>query len=41
MKEPNKSLQAMRERLQFRFAVHAIWSRMPELWALDGELVTP
>jgi hypothetical protein len=23
-------------RLQFRFAVHAGWSRVPELWTLDG-----
>ena len=23
-------------RFQFRFAVHIIWSRVPELWTLDG-----
>ena len=24
-------------RSQFRFAVHAFWSRVPELWTLDVE----
>src|SRR5439155_25199965 len=24
-------------RLQFRFAVHVIWARVPELWTLDAE----
>ena len=33
---PNKSLQATRDGpFQFRFAVHAGWSRVPELWTLD------
>ena len=36
-KSPNKSLQATRDSaLQFRFAVHAGWSRVPELWTLGA-----
>ena len=36
---PNKSLQAAGNAgwpFQFRFAVHAGWSRVPELWTLGG-----
>ena len=37
MMPSNKSLQATRDgRFQFRFAVHVIWSRVPELWTLGG-----
>ncbi len=34
---PNKSLQATRDgRLQFRYRGGRHWSRVPELWTLDG-----